>query len=56
MMDLKTNKGKLMCLPKYPVCESKTSRFKVQEASRLLSKNRLKTILSKIPLVGDILF
>ena len=44
----RTNNGRIMLLSKYAVCDSKKSKFiKQQEASRLLSK---------IPLVGPLLF
>ena len=46
-----------MLLFKCAICDSKNSRFvKEQETSRLLSRLRLKTILSKIRLFGGILF
>ena len=46
-----------MPLPKCEVCNSRTSGFiKKQEASRLLRKVVIKTPLSQIPLLGDILF
>ena len=46
-----------MLLSKCAVCNSKRSRFiKEQEASGLLSSFWLKTGLSKIPLLDDILF
>ena len=39
------------------MCGSKKSKFiKQQEAKELLSKLGIKTPLSKIPLLGDILF
>ena len=42
---------------KYGVCGSKKSRFmKEQEAEGLLSNLGTKTSLSKIPLLGDLLF
>ena len=54
---LKTNNSKLMLLSKYDICGSKESRFiKKQEASGILSSLGLKTPLSKISLLGDILF
>ena len=54
---LKTNNSKLMLLSKYAICGSKESRFiKKQEASGILSSLGLKTPLSKISLLGDILF
>ena len=46
-----------MLLLKYSVFDSKKSKFiKEQEATRLLSSLEIKTILSKIPLVGPLLF
>ena len=46
-----------MLLSKCAVCGSKKSRFiKKQEAKGILSNLGLKTLLNKIPLVGDILF
>ena len=52
-----TSNGKLMILSKCAICGSKKSRFiKNQEAKGLLSKLGIKTPLSKIPLLGDILF
>ena len=46
-----------MLLLKCAVCDSKKSKFiKQQEASGLLSKLGIKTPLSKIPLVGLLLF
>ena len=45
-----------MLLSKYEVCGTKKSRFiKEQEASGLLSSFGLKTSLSKIPILSDIL-
>ena len=52
-----TSNGKLMILSKCVVCGSKKSKFiKKQEASGLLSKLGIKTPLSKIPILGDVLF
>ena len=46
-----------MILSKCAICGSKKSTFlKKQEASGLLSKLSIKTPLSKIPILGDILF
>ena len=46
-----------MILPKCATCGSKKSRFiKNQEAKGLLSNFGLKTRLSKVPILGDILF
>ena len=52
-----TSNGKIMILSKCAICGSKKSRFiKNQEAKGLLSKLGIKTPLSKIPILGDILF
>ena len=52
-----TSNGKLMILSKCAICGSKKSKFNnKQEASGLLSKLGIKTLLSKIPVLGDILF
>ena len=46
-----------MLLSKHPVSDSKKSKFsKQKEASGLLSNLGIKTPLSKIPLVGLLLF
>ena len=46
-----------MILSKCATCGSRKSTFiKKQEASAILSNLRLKTPLSNIPLLGDILF
>ena len=43
-----------MILSKCAVCDSKNSRLiKEQEARELLSNLRLKTPLTKVPLLGD---
>ena len=52
-----TNNGKLMILSKCAICGSRKSKFiNKQEASGLLSKLGIKTLLSKVPILGDILF
>ena len=52
-----TSNGKLMMLSKCAICGSKKSKFiKKQEASGLLSKLGIKRPLSKIPVLGDVLF
>ena len=52
-----TIKGRVMILSKCAICGSKKSRYiKHQEAKGLLSKLGIKTPLSKIPILGDILF
>ena len=49
--------GRVMILSECTICNSKKSRFiKHQEAKRLLSKLSIKTPLSKITILGDILF
>ena len=51
-----TSNGKFMILSKCAMCDSKKSKFiKKQEASGL-SKLGIKTPLSKIPILGDVLF
>ena len=53
----KTNNGRAMILSKCAICGSKKSRIiKKQEAKDLLSNLGIKTTLSKIPIVGDVLF
>ena len=52
-----TSNGRVMVLSKCAICSSKKSRFiKHQEAKGLLSKLGIKTPLSKIPTLGNILF
>ena len=52
-----TSNGKTMILSKCAICNSRKSKFiKQQEARGLLSKLGMKTPLSKIPSLGDILF
>ena len=52
-----TSNGKMMILSKCAICGSKKSKFiKKQEAKGLLSKLGIKTPLSKVPILGDILF
>ena len=54
---VKTKNGRIMFLSKCAVCDSKKSNFiKEQEVSGLLSSLGIKTPLSKIPLVGLLLF
>ena len=49
--------GKAMILSKYAICGSKKWRFiKNQEAKGLWSNLSLTTPLSKVPVLGDILF
>ena len=52
-----TSNGRAMILSKCAICGSKKSRFiKNQEAKGLLSKLGIKTPLSKVPILSDILF
>ena len=53
----KTGNGRTMVLSKCAICNSKKSRFiKNQEAKGLLSNLGIKTPLSKVPILSDILF
>ena len=53
----KTENGRLNLSSKYAVRGSKKLRFtKEQEVKGLLSNLSIKTPLSKVPLLGDILF
>ena len=53
----KASNGRIMLLSNCAICNSKKSRFiKNQEAKRLLSNLGLRTPLSKVPLLVDILF
>ena len=53
----KTSNSRTMSLSKCSICGSKKSRFmKEQEAKGCLSNIGLKTPLSKIPILGDVLF
>ena len=53
----KTTDGKTMILSECVICGSKKSKFiKEQQAKGLLSNLGIRTQLSKIPLLGDILF
>ena len=52
-----TSNGKMMILSKCAICGSRKSKFiNKQEAKGLLSNLGIKTPLSKIPVLGDILF
>ena len=52
----RTSNGKTILLSKCAICDSKKSRFiKNQEAKGLLSNLGIKTPLSKVPILGDIL-
>ena len=49
--------GRTMVLSKCAICNSKKSRFiKNQEAKGLLSSLGIETPLSKVPILGNILF
>ena len=53
----RTSNGRTMLLSKRAICGSKKSRFiKNQEAKWLLSNLGIRTPLSKVPILGDILF
>ena len=53
----KTKNGRAMLSSKFAVCGSKESRFmKEQKAKGLLSSLSLKTPLTKVSLLGNILF
>ena len=53
----KTSNGKTMLLSKCAKCNSKKSRFiKSQEAKGLLSNLGIRTPLTKVPILVDILF
>ena len=52
-----TSNGRTIILSKCAICGSKKPRFiKNQEAKRLLSNLGVRTPLSKVPILGDILF
>ena len=52
-----TSNGKAVILSKCVICGSKKSKFiKNQQAKGLLSKLGINTPLSKVPILGDILF
>ena len=52
-----TSNGKTIILSKCAICGSKKSNFiRKQGASGILSNLGIRTLLNKIPLVGDILF
>ena len=54
---LKTSNGRTMLLSKWAICGGKKSRFiKNQEAKGLLSNLGIRTLLSKVPILDDILF
>ena len=52
-----TSNGKAMILSKCAICGRKKSRFiKNKEAKGLLSNLGLRTPLTKVPILGDVLF
>ena len=52
-----SSNGRAMILSKCAICGSKKSKFiKNKEAKGLLSKSGIRTPLSKVPILGDILF
>ena len=52
-----TSNSRTMILSKYAICSSKNSRFiKNQEAKGLLSNLGVRILLSKVPVLRDILF
>ena len=52
-----TSNGEMMILSKCAICDSKKSKFiNKQKGKGLLSNLGIKTPLSKIPVLGDILF
>ena len=54
---LSSSNGRTMILSKCAICSSEKSRFiKNQEAKGLLSNLRIRTPLSKVPILGHILF
>ena len=55
--DSNTSNGRIMILSRCAICGNKKFRFtKNQEAKDLLSNLGIRTPLSKVPLLGDILF
>ena len=53
----KTSNGRTMALSKCAICDGKKSRFiKNQEAKGLLNNFGVRKPLSKVPILGDILF
>ena len=52
-----TSNGRTMILSKCAICGSKKSKFiKKQEAKQFLCHIGIRTLLSKIPLLSDVLF
>ena len=57
LKDLKNERGRIMLSSKFIRCQRKKIKFFwKQKASILLSNLGLKTPLSKVPILGDILF
>ena len=53
----KTSNGRTMVISKCAICDREKSRFiKNQEAKGLLSNFGVRAPLSKVPILGDILF
>ena len=52
---VRTKNGRIMVLSECPVCDSENMK-NLLKASRVLSSLGMKTPLSKIPLVGPLLF
>ena len=53
----KTSNNRIMVLSKCAICNSEKSRFiKNQEAKGVFSNLGIRTPLSKVPILGDILF
>ena len=52
----KTSNNRIMLSSKCPICGSKSRFIKNQEAKGLLSNLGIRTPLSKVPILGDILF
>ena len=54
---LKCKNGRIMILSKCAICRSRKSKFiKKPEAKGLLTNLGIRSPLSKIPLLGDVLF
>ena len=51
-----TSNGKAMMLSKCAICGSKISRFIKNQEAKGLSNLGIKTPLSKVPILGEILF
>ena len=52
----KTSNGRTMLLSKRAICENKKSRFIKNQEANQLSNLGIRTSLSKVPLLGDVLF